>query len=69
LTDNRSPLHAYESDPAWRRAAAVEKTRAMLTVAQFCSFDRAGLGMGAAARAPFAMITTITITRKRGGSG
>jgi len=56
-------------DPAWRRSAAVEMARAMLTAAQFVSFDRAGCGMAVAARAPFAMITTITITRERGGSG
>ncbi len=47
----------------------MEMARAMLTAAQFVSFDRAGCGMAVAARAPFAMITTITITRERGGSG
>jgi hypothetical protein len=41
----------------------------MLTVANSCSFGRAGTGMDAAARALFATIMTITTTRERGGSG
>lgn len=41
----------------------------MMTAAQFLTFNRAGAGADAAARAPLTTITAIITTRMRGGGG